>query len=372
MFPPIKLTDAGRALIVKSLHGDCSITFTHIGIGKGNKPDDISSLTKLTSPVKEVGIGSITTGEGGANITAIFDNSSFEDGFWWSEIGIFAEDPQDGKILYGYANSGDKADYIPSYSNTTVLRTTINITVAVGDTENFNAVISEFIGYVSTEVFENHVNNTNNPHNVTADDVGLGEVPNVSTNDQTPTFEDTKKFENILSGEKLSIIMSKIKLAINKLISHLNGKNPHAITCDTIDAAKASHLHSTNDINEGKLPLSHGGTGVDSIESFIDEYTDLHIPKMGSYVGNGKSSKTITMGFTPSAVFIITKDGTMSTVDDLFDGYTHGGLALKNSPATSGNGNNAIVISEGGFTVYYSSGCRTNKNGTTYHYIAWR
>lgn len=43
-----------------------------------------------------------------------------------------------------------------------------------------------------------------------ASDVGLGSVPNVSTNNQTPTFTVASTRENIVSGEKLSAIFGKI------------------------------------------------------------------------------------------------------------------------------------------------------------------
>lgn len=41
-------------------------------------------------------------------------------------------------------------------------------------------------------------------------DVGLSDVPNVSTNDQTPTFSQASSRTNIASGEKLSVIFGKI------------------------------------------------------------------------------------------------------------------------------------------------------------------
>ena len=52
----------------------------------------------------------------------------------------------------------------------------------------------------------------------TANEVGLGNVPNVSTNDQTPTFTQASTRENIASGEKLSVILGKIM----KFFSDLN------------------------------------------------------------------------------------------------------------------------------------------------------
>ena len=44
----------------------------------------------------------------------------------------------------------------------------------------------------------------------TKSEVGLGNVPNVSTNDQTPTFTQASTRANIASGEKLSTIFGKI------------------------------------------------------------------------------------------------------------------------------------------------------------------
>ena len=49
-----------------------------------------------------------------------------------------------------------------------------------------------------------------NPHGTTKSDVGLGNVSNVATNDQTPTFTQASSRANITSGEKLSVILGKI------------------------------------------------------------------------------------------------------------------------------------------------------------------
>lgn len=46
--------------------------------------------------------------------------------------------------------------------------------------------------------------------NITKENIGLGNVPNVDTNNQTPTFAQNVTRENITSGEKLSVIFGKI------------------------------------------------------------------------------------------------------------------------------------------------------------------
>ena len=76
----------------------------------------------------------------------------------------------------------------------------------------------------------------------TKEDVGLGEVPNVATNDQTPTYSDTTNLATLASGEKLNVALQKIKCAITNLINHLNNKNnPHGVTISQIGAAAESH-----------------------------------------------------------------------------------------------------------------------------------
>ena len=87
----------------------------------------------------------------------------------------------------------------------------------------------------------------------TASEVGLGNVPNVSTNDQTPTFTEASTRANIASGEKLSVILGKIKkfftdlktVAFTGAYSDLTGK-------PTIPAAA----------NNGTLTIQKNGTNV--------------------------------------------------------------------------------------------------------------
>lgn len=103
-------------------------------------------------------------------------------------------------------------------------------------------------------------------HTHTKADVGLGNVPNVATNDQTPTYSDTTSLQTLSSGEKLNIALQKIKCAITNLINHLNNKNnPHGVTASQINAATSGHSHALTDgVITGTLPISKGGTGANS------------------------------------------------------------------------------------------------------------
>lgn len=98
---------------------------------------------------------------------------------------------------------------------TKVEKSSINGNVKVND--------SEIVVYM-------HAGGTN-PHGTTKSDVGLGNVPNVATNDQTPTYTEATTLAKLTSGEKLSVAFGKIAKAVTDLIAHIADKsNPHGVT----------------------------------------------------------------------------------------------------------------------------------------------
>lgn len=98
---------------------------------------------------------------------------------------------------------------------TKVEKSSINGNVKVND--------SEIVVYM-------HAGGTN-PHGTTKSDVGLGNVPNVATNDQTPTYTEATTLAKLTSGEKLSVAFGKIAKAVTDLIAHIaNKSNPHGVT----------------------------------------------------------------------------------------------------------------------------------------------
>lgn len=64
-----------------------------------------------------------------------------------------------------------------------------------------------------------HVSAKNNPHSVTKSHIGLGNVENVSTNNQTPTYTKATSLTTLSSGEKLTLAFGKIAYAIDILIN---------------------------------------------------------------------------------------------------------------------------------------------------------
>lgn len=112
-----------------------------------------------------------------------------------------------------------------------------------------------------------------NPHKVNKEQVGLGNVPNVITNDQTPTYEEAEEFENISSGEKLSIAFGKIQKAISSLLGHINNfDNPHKTTKSQI---QLGNVDNTSDVDK---PVSTAQQkAIDDAYANSNKYTDEKI-----------------------------------------------------------------------------------------------
>lgn len=97
-----------------------------------------------------------------------------------------------------------------------------------------------------------------------------------------------------------------------------------------------------------------------------DKLTSLEVVK-GSYEGNGMTTRTIELGFTPSAVLVIRNDGV--TKDDT---AIVGGLAVTGSPVISSDDLYAVAIVDNGFMVARNAGVNTNMSVTTYNYVAFK
>ena len=168
---------------------------------------------------------------------------------------------QQAAIDAAYANSNYYTDEkIAALINgaPSTLDTLKEIANAMSEHEDVVKALNDAIGEKANESeFNSHVTNTNNPHGVTKEQVGLNNVPNVATNDQTPTYTDATNNEKLVSGEKLSVAFGKIAKAISSLISHLANKdNPHGVTAEHVGALTPSNVVDSFSSESSDLPLS--------------------------------------------------------------------------------------------------------------------
>lgn len=139
-----------------------------------------------------------------------------------------------------------------------------------------------------------HSANQSNPHAVTKEQVGLGNVPNVTTNDQTPSYTESSTLSALTNGEKLSIAFGKIAKAISSLISHLaNTSNPHKVTKSQVGLGNVDNTSDTN------KPVSTAQqSAIDLAYANSNAYTDQKI----SELINGAPTTLDTLGEIASAM----------------------------------------------------------------------
>lgn len=114
----------------------------------------------------------------------------------------------------------------------------------------------------------------------TKSEVGLSDVPNVATNDQTPTFTQATARENITSGEKISVILGKIKKWFTDLKavafsgSYNDLSNKPTIPAPVRVKGDAESSYRTGDVN-----ITAANVGALSRE-FADEFFVLNQTKV--------------------------------------------------------------------------------------------
>ena len=151
-FPNITITQEGLNAIAKP--SENKLIYTHIALGDGvlNKDDKILNFTELKSKKLTADIADISN-DSNSQITlqTIVSNKIVEKGFYAREIGIYAKLGENGKeFLYGYANAGNNADYMPDNTQP-IDELKLKITLLVGNVENVTAVINSSIIFITFE-----------------------------------------------------------------------------------------------------------------------------------------------------------------------------------------------------------------------------
>ena len=187
----------------------------------------------------------------------------------------------------------------------------ISPSLALGETSS-----TAYRGDRGKEAYEHSQKTSGNPHGVTKSDVGLGNVPNVETNKQTPTYSDTTSFSTLSSGETISVAFAKIKLAITNLINHIGNKsNPHGVTKAQLGLGNVENKSSAT--IRGEITKSNVTTALG--------YTPLNQSLKGSASGLAELDSN---GKVPSSQL-------PSFVDDVIEGYLSGGKFYKESSHTT-------------------------------------
>lgn len=260
------ITNAGIELLKNALSGE-TITVTAIKSGAGKV--DVSALKSQTavSSIKQSGtVQGVTKTNETIKIGVLFSNAGLSAGYSMTQLGIYAKGSTGSEVLFAISQSTTGKE-VPAESAMPSWSLVHNFYIKLNNDVKMTATVDPE-GYVTFETMQTalntHTGNKSNPHSVTKSQVGLGNVPNVATNDQTPTYSDTTTLVTLSSGEKISIAFAKIKLAITTLINHLaNKSNPHGVTKSQVGLGNVENKSSATirgELTKGNVTTALGFT----------------------------------------------------------------------------------------------------------------
>lgn len=174
-FRQLIITNKGQALMAKLIAGTANVTFTKVTASSTTYSDSqIPGLTGLSNIKQQVAVSKVTKINSVAvQVDAAMENSALTTGYYMNSIGLYANDPDDGEILYAVAGANVGA-YMPPYNGITVsgaylkLVTTVsnasNVSMTVdpaavatvGDINALQAEITDiqsFIGYTDADIY---------------------------------------------------------------------------------------------------------------------------------------------------------------------------------------------------------------------------
>lgn len=139
------ITAAGLIVLAKGAAGE-KINYTRIVLGDGYLEEGQTprSLTDVVSPRETIDITKLKVNtDGTAAVGGVFSNDQTSDGFYYRELGLYAEDPDPavGEVLYCYGNCGDLAEWIPPTGGATIVEKTIDIITVIGTATKVTAYI---------------------------------------------------------------------------------------------------------------------------------------------------------------------------------------------------------------------------------------
>lgn len=250
----LNLTVNGRnALSHAQVSGEMSIK--SIVIGDGNPPDNFNTQEGLVHQLYEIEELKIDVKEDGCELTADFPKVGND--YYFREIGVIVTSK--GKdILYVYDNCGSDAQLIVN-SDAEATEKRVRLFLKISDVQNIT-VQTPSILYVSYDEFEKvaedltaHINDKNNPHQVTKEHIGLGNVDNTAdsekpvSKEQQRVIDEKYKSANTYTDQKVAQLINGAPETLDTLKEVADAIAQNKNVVDALNAAigtKADRNHS--------------------------------------------------------------------------------------------------------------------------------
>ncbi len=204
-FSNLMLTTSGKTLFAKAQQGK-TLNFTRAAVGDGDiGSGSLINRTALLNETMSLSIDAIQLTDDGSTATVVvqISNAELSEGFYFRELGIFAQDPDTlEEKLYVYDNASTDGEYLPAASEGVVVEEYLKLILSVDGASSVT------------------IENSGNPVYVIRDEVGAaGGVASLDESGQVPA----EQLGNVnLSGiglvENADGALSSICYAQNRII----------------------------------------------------------------------------------------------------------------------------------------------------------
>ena len=205
----LQLTNKGIELQAKVQAGE-ELVITKLKLGSGivSGGTDIKTLNDLIEPEQNLGIGAKEAVDDYCKISSTITNTELEAGYYVRELGVFAQDPDVGEILYMYTTDG-APDYLPAGGGSTAISQEFSVMIAVNDTDNVSVVINDdalaTMGYVQLQITEHNTDDDAHANMVGATSSAAGKrgmVPAPAQGKQNALLAGDGTFHDIATAEQ--------------------------------------------------------------------------------------------------------------------------------------------------------------------------
>lgn len=138
-FGRLVITDKGGSLLMKTVNSNARLCFTRLAASSRRYSEsELRSLVELEDVKQQNGVSEINIESSSTiMIHVVMPNTDLTDGYQIRAIGLYANDPDEGEILYGAAvETSDSGCYVPPYNHRTASNLYFNLSVAVGNSES--------------------------------------------------------------------------------------------------------------------------------------------------------------------------------------------------------------------------------------------
>ena len=148
-FKKIVITKKGQALMAKMLSGTGNVEFTKVSISDTTYTDaQLETLATMTGIKQSTLISKITrVNDVSVKLEAAITNAELKTGYYMRTVGVYANDPQDGEILYGVMIAS-VAGWMPPFNGIGASSAMFNLYVTVGNSGNVSVEVDK--GAVAT------------------------------------------------------------------------------------------------------------------------------------------------------------------------------------------------------------------------------